>query len=216
MTSIFTFSSSSDEEHITNITTSVSRNISSGNAVQINGPVADKIYNVNFKNLVIQCQCSSASKTILSATELALRSTCACTILSRPKVVKASTSPTTSAEYVIEIPQSAPDPPHPGQNLTIYSRSNGRRQIVRAVFGANVSENFVSHRIVKRLKLESHKDHSVAIEATWGLIRIPHTNDYVNLACRLQEGNDCVTHRFYVVKLCSFDLLFSGGSIKYS
>ncbi|KAL7775181.1 hypothetical protein CFE70_006099 [Pyrenophora teres f. teres 0-1] len=142
MTSIFTFSSSSDEEHITNITTSVSRNISSGNAVQINGPVADKIYNVNL--------------------------------------------------------------------------SNGRRQIVRAVFGANVSENFVSHRIVKRLKLESHKDHSVAIEATWGLIRIPHTNDYVNLACRLQEGNDCVTHRFYVVKLCSFDLLFSGGSIKYS
>jgi hypothetical protein len=29
------------------VATSVSRNISSGNAVQINGPVADKVYNLN-------------------------------------------------------------------------------------------------------------------------------------------------------------------------
>ncbi|PZD23930.1 hypothetical protein A1F96_09794 [Pyrenophora tritici-repentis] len=203
MTSISTSSCSSNGKHVTQITTSVSRNISSGNAVQINGPVADKIYNLNFKNLVIRCQCSSASKTILSANESALRSKCACTILSRPKVVKASTSASVSAEYGIEIPQSALDGSYPGQNLSIYSRSSGQCRIVRALFAASVSENFVSHRIVKRLKLEAHNDPSVAIEATWGLTRIPPTSEYVSLTCRLQEGNDCVTHRFYVVKLYS-------------
>ena len=78
-----------------------------------------------------------------------------------------------------------------------------------------MSENFISHRIVKRLKLQVHSDPSAAVEATWGLVRIPLTNDYVSLACYLQEGNRYVTHRFYVVKICSFDLLCSAGLIKY-
>jgi len=47
MSSTSTSSRILEDGQIMATTTSVSRNVSSGNAVQINGPVAENIYNLN-------------------------------------------------------------------------------------------------------------------------------------------------------------------------
>jgi len=135
---------------------------------------------------------------------------CVCRICGR------DTGELSSARFVLgwcsdSSQQSVSPRSHLGQNLNIYSVSNGQRQIIRAIFRTNLPESFISHRIVKRLKLKVHRDPLIAIEATWGPTRIPPTNDYVNLACSRQKSHDCVPHRYYVVKLCSFDLLFGSN-----
>ncbi|KAG9191610.1 hypothetical protein G6011_10344 [Alternaria panax] len=51
------------------------------------------------------------------------------------------------------------------------------------------------------------------MKATSDQIHLPLTNSYVDLACYSQEEEeDFVMYRFYVVKDCQFDLLFSAGS----
>jgi hypothetical protein len=100
----------------------------------------------------------------------------------------------------------------PGQNLSLYSGSSGRRQFVRAIFRPNIPDNFIARRIAQRLELKMHSNCSVVKAVVWGQTPIPPTSDYVDLAC-YAEGTNCVTYRFYVVKHCSFDLLFGSDSI---
>jgi hypothetical protein len=103
-----------------------------------------------------------------------------------------------------ELPTPSP------QNLTLCSSSSGEFEIVRAIFQPKVQENFISHRIVRRLKLKSYPDSSVKKVVSGGSAIIS-TGKFVDLACSSEKvTNDC-PYRFYIVERCPFDLLF--GSI---
>ncbi|KAI5379037.1 hypothetical protein J4E82_002023 [Alternaria postmessia] len=88
------------------VATSVSRNISSGNAVQINGPVADKVYNLNFKTLVVSpdCKCGWGTEIVSSGNESALPSRCAAKMPNKSKVLKTPSSSKVSGKFTVQLP----------------------------------------------------------------------------------------------------------------
>jgi hypothetical protein len=102
-----------------------------------------------------------------------------------------------------------------GQNLTLESITNDSRHVVRAIFRPSIANNFIAQKIVRRLGLKMYNASSFTAETTSNRLHLPPTNDYVDLACFSQEGqDDFVTYRFYVVKHCRFDILFGAGSVK--
>ena len=101
-----------------------------------------------------------------------------------------------------------------GQNLTLNSSTSDARHVVRAIFRPTVLNNFIAHKIVRRLSLVVYSGSSFTMEATSDRIHLPPTNDYVDLARYSQEGKEeFAICRFYVVKDSRFDLLFGAGSV---
>ncbi|CAO2651614.1 Nn.00g041840.m01.CDS01 [Neocucurbitaria sp. VM-36] len=204
---------SSDRRHIGAMSTSVSRNISSGNAVQINGPVAGKIYNLNFQNLVVNCQYNLSTEISTHGKDLVLPSQ------NPPKTPDMSTSGTETRKPITRslVNSDLDNLMLPSQYLTLYTKSSERPQIVRAVYRPTVSNNFIARRIVRRLELKTDNDSSIVKPLIWGTKCITPTGDYVDLACFAEGCNDGFTCRLYVVKRCPFfDLLFGSDTVNSS
>ena len=101
-----------------------------------------------------------------------------------------------------------------GQNLMLESCTSASRHFVRAIFRPTIANNFIAHKIVRRLSLTVYKSSTSTVETASSRIHLPSTNEYVELACHSQEGKDAfVVYRFFVVKQGRFDLLFGTGSV---
>jgi hypothetical protein len=98
------------------------------------------------------------------------------------------------------------------QNLILNCRSSNKRQIVRAIWQPNCPDNLIARRIVRRLELKTESSCPAVKAEVWGPNHAPPTRDSVNIACSPGDGGDYVTCRFYIVKNCSFDLLFGSTS----
>ena len=96
----------------------------------------------------------------------------------------------------------------------LESCTSPSRHFVRAIFRPTIANNFIAHKIVRRLGLTVYKTSTSTVETTSSRIDLPSTNEYVELACYSQEGQDAfAVYRFYVVKQGRFDLLFGTGSV---
>lgn len=97
----------------------------------------------------------------------------------------------------------------PSQYLTVYSKTDGNPQIVRAIYRPAVSHNLIARRIVQRLELRRTDAPSIPERLLCGQNRLELTGQYVDLACFTTGSDDSIIHRFYVVKSCThFDILF--------
>ncbi|KAH7092391.1 hypothetical protein FB567DRAFT_236869 [Paraphoma chrysanthemicola] len=194
-------------------TTTVSRNIARDNAVQINGAVARKIYNLNFENLVIHYQGRPSTRSS------ARREGAACipepapqmlTAMSQPRPVEASSLTGRAINIVIESTRSDLYYPNAhAKNVVLYSKISNRRQVVRATFQPSCSVNFIARRIVKRLgvKLESNNtSHAVHHQDS-----APDTN-WIDITCRSEGDTNQTTYRFYIIKNSPYDLFFGCGA----
>lgn len=96
----------------------------------------------------------------------------------------------------------------------LESCTSDSRHFVRAIFRPTMANNFIAHKIVRRLSLTVYKSSTSTVETASSRIHLPSTNEYVELACHSQEGKDAfVVYRFFVVKQGRFDLLFGTGSV---
>ena len=149
------------------------------------------------------------------------------------QVLEAPSSSRVSAKFSAQIPvskerratwcrvaadneqKSASDPSVlQGQNLMLESCTSDSRHFVRAIFRPTMANNFIAHKIVRRLGLIVYKTSTSTVETASSRIHLPSTNEYVELACHSQEGKDAfVVYRFFVVKQGRFDLLFGTGSV---
>ncbi|USP80349.1 hypothetical protein yc1106_07623 [Curvularia clavata] len=139
----------SNDKRATMMATSVSRNISSGNAVQINGPVADKVCNLHFQNLIVSCQCISVTKLVTSAKAPATSSTpileppTSLSVKQVPSVVQVVDQPVTA---LLESASNKAD--FRQENLVFTSRLRKIRQVVRAIFRPDLPISFIDRRIL--------------------------------------------------------------------
>ena len=96
----------------------------------------------------------------------------------------------------------------------LESCTSDSRHFVRAIFRPTMANNFIAHKIVRRLGLTVYKTSTSTVETASSRIHLPSTHEYVELACHSQEGKDAfVVYRFFVVKQGRFDLLFGTGSV---
>jgi len=96
----------------------------------------------------------------------------------------------------------------------LESCTSASRHFVRAIFRPTIANNFIAHKIVRRLGLTAYNTSTSTVETTSSRIHLPSTNEYVELACYSQEGKHAfVVYRFFVVKQGRFDLLFGTSSV---
>ncbi|CAN9293753.1 unnamed protein product [Alternaria alternata] len=132
----------------------------------------------------------------------------------KSKVLKTPSSSKVSGKFTVQLPKKTSDKRVlQGQNLTLNSSTSDTRHVVRAIFRPTVLNNFIAHKILRRLSLVVYSGSSFTMEATQS--NSPSaTNDYVDLARYSQEGKEeFAICRFYVVKDSRFDLLFGAGSV---
>ncbi|KAH9878150.1 hypothetical protein J1614_003367 [Plenodomus biglobosus] len=188
----------------------VSRNLASGNSLQINGDAVDQIWNFQVENMFINYRIKPAT----DAPSSRLNSACspesapekATVSSSRKKYEKASKlSPATDLRL-----QTIP-----AQSVVLYPRLSDTREVVRAIFRPSILENFITRRIVRRLKLEIDGRSPTAKTLIWGETDVPPITTFVDLACSAEKSSERVMCRFYVARRCPFDVLFGSESMRF-
>ncbi|KAF2013028.1 hypothetical protein BU24DRAFT_262708 [Aaosphaeria arxii CBS 175.79] len=184
------------------ITNAVSRNVSKGNAIQINGHIAGKIY--NFQNLIINYQSTLDHNFNSPGT------------IPRPlqRVLKTARSRDTAEEAFMDVVKPSPHlMPLDSPYLAFYSDISTTSQMIRATFNPHVLVNLIAQRIVRRLKLTPLIVSGPEELVSWDRSSLVSTTQLIELACYDKERTEYTTYQFYVVKHCPFDILFSTRSI---
>jgi hypothetical protein len=102
------------------------------------------------------------------------------------------------------------------QYLKICSSSSQSTGIACATFQPEIQKNYISPRIVRRLKLKTYTDCTASMSAlVGGECAITTTRDYVFLVASTRPDTEQRRYRFYVIKHCSvrFDMLFGSESM---
>jgi len=93
------------------------------------------------------------------------------------------------------------------QYVIFYANPNDRPKKVYAICSADITDNWISLRVVNRLNLKSHRHGSVK-EAVFERQSLTSTGKYVELACSEKQSRESVHCRFYIAKHPDFDILF--------
>lgn len=102
------------------------------------------------------------------------------------------------------------------QYLKLCSSSNGTTGIACATFRPEFQKNYISPRIVQRLKLHSYTECTASTSPVVGAgLTITPTLEYVYLLAPTKSNTEQRRYQFYVVKHCPvrFDILFGSESI---
>ena len=95
----------------------------------------------------------------------------------------------------------------PAQYVIFYANPNDRPKKVYAICSADITDNWISLRVVTRLNLKSHRHGSVK-EAVFERQSLTSTGKYVELACSEKQSQESFRYRFYIAKHPDFDMLF--------
>lgn len=102
-------------------------------------------------------------------------------------------------------------PDYRSQNLKIQSCTSNQNEYIRAIFRSECQKNYLSARIVRRLGLKAHVDHSADTSPVTLRDRtVTPTSGYVDLSSSTRAaGTGHSRLRFYIVKHCpeNFDML---------
>lgn len=102
------------------------------------------------------------------------------------------------------------------QYLKLCSSSDGTTGIACATFRPEFQKNYISPRIVQRLKLHSYTECTASTSPVVGAgLTITPTLEYVYLLAPTNSNTEHRRYQFYVVKHCPvrFDILFGSESM---
>lgn len=188
----------------------VSRNLASGNSLQINGDAVDQIWNFQVENIFINHRIKPAIDTPSE------RLDSACSPGSAPEKPRFSNS-RKKYEKTSKISPAADLTLQsiPAQSVVLYPKLSETREVVRAIFRPSIPENFITRRIVRRLKLDIDGRSPTAKTLIWGETVVPPITTFVDLACSAVKSSERVMCRFYVARRCPFDVLFGSESMRF-
>jgi hypothetical protein len=196
------------------VVNATSGNVARDTAVQINGHVAGKIYNIN---MYYQCKHALLVKAL--------------TLDSKKLVICHQRSVVTDAvshqrQGIVQF-KDGPEQARPvdgnrtlsrrqSQDITLQSSSTGDKDSVHAIFRPGCSRNYISARIVRRFDLKSYEDPTADISRVdAGDRSMTPTRRYVALITLKEQGNIQRPHRFFVIEHClhNFDMLIGADII---
>ncbi|KAF2848341.1 hypothetical protein T440DRAFT_169415 [Plenodomus tracheiphilus IPT5] len=185
--------------------TIVSRNNASGNALQINGDAVDQMWNIQVENVYISYRVKVAADAACPGSGPPQPEV---STLKQPSTRKRSektieNGPGTNSNLSII----------PAQSVVLYPRLSGTHEVVRATFQPSIVENFITRRIVRRLKLEIDGRCPIPKTLLWGEMAVPPITTFVDIACSSGKSNRRITYRFYIARRCQFDVLFGLDSL---
>ncbi|UPX16445.1 uncharacterized protein EKO05_0006844 [Ascochyta rabiei] len=177
-------------------------------ALQINGHVAEKLNNFNFKTLIISCHCEVARA--VSNKKLA----------SLPAAVPAKPhfpAPVEGSAFFNAVdPAEIPSLRKEKKNVTVFSKATGQPDSFCVIFPRRVRDNFISLKLVNRLGLRKHFETASVTSITWNSTRLSSTGDFVNLSLPMQDNVRCIPRRFYIVENCPFDMVLGKVAAGYA
>ncbi|KAH9875718.1 hypothetical protein IAQ61_003182 [Plenodomus lingam] len=187
----------------------ISKNLASGNALQINGDAVDQMWNVHVENVFIIYPIRSATDVASSRLESAHSPSCKSQKSNVDKTYK-RLDRTKEGLPASNLKMGT----IPTKNIVLYPKLSNNREVVRAIFRPSIPENFIARRIVRRLKMEIDGHSATAKSLILGETTVSSTTTYVDLACSAENSSKRVTHRFYIARRCPFDVLFGSQCIR--
>ncbi|PVH93652.1 hypothetical protein DM02DRAFT_732978 [Periconia macrospinosa] len=178
-------------------------------SMQINGHIGDKVNNLNFKYLILSCNCEAAK---------ALKNT--------------RSAPPSSATVPVELRDSGPgrrvshlnsvsatEIPSLGKekkNVKLFSKATGKPVTFCVITTRRIGDNFISRGLVSRLGFRPHYDRAAVSTIKWGSKRLSSTGYFVDLSLIMPDGAKSSARRFYVVNDPPFDMLIGTNAIEFS
>ncbi|KAF2657478.1 hypothetical protein K491DRAFT_677293 [Lophiostoma macrostomum CBS 122681] len=174
-------------------------------ALQINGHVADKINNLNFKYLIIPCHCEVVR---------AVASTKLDPLLPAPPVMKSRLPVSVKrSPYLNTVGPAEISTLRKGKrNITVSSKVAAQPVSFCVIFPRRVQDNFISLPIVKRLGLKIQSDTAVASSILWDSKCFSSNGEFVDLSLSMPGSTRSIARRFHVVEDCPFDMILGAAT----
>ncbi|KAF1979581.1 hypothetical protein BU23DRAFT_100982 [Bimuria novae-zelandiae CBS 107.79] len=186
--------------------TSVRRNVSTDNSIQVNGHIAGKINYIYCDTVVFRCDCTLSSKAVPH--------------VSKPSQCSINTPVSCGKRYqrqqsvLSNIVTNKELASLIRQNIRLVSDANGQPHTVCVISPRDVVDSFIAKEIMHRLQLKAFQNSSLVYSIKWGITRLYSTGEFVDLSCYLPGSTRSVSRRCYIVEHCPFDLLLGSNEIE--